>query len=192
MKKSYFFLSAILIIILIVSDYLNLPLYLGIEMSNINWNFWIGFLNILTVFGLFVFTYKKIDEKTIKREQNKKALSNMLMTSSYQECLLYIDILTEDTVNNYIVPKTDFNSTNSNTITNNLQQAPFSNEASIMDLAKDGQLEKDKVEGYFKIKKTYSQYILMRITFFDSPSRYEPLEAQLRNMVDSKLIELDK
>ena len=44
--------------------------------------------------------------------------------------------------------------------------SPFLNEDIIMDLMNDGQLTKTQIEGYFKVKEKYRQYIIMIIIIF--------------------------
>lgn len=192
MKKRYIIIFIILITGLIGLDYINLPARLGFEMQNINWDFCMGILNLIVVIALYVFTYKILDEKTMKREQNKNEISILLIKECYKECLEYEKILTKEMVDKYVVPKVDFNSTEyEGSITSNLQNSPFLNENIIMDLAKDGQLTKSQIEGYFKVKNAYRQYIAMRISLFDAPHLYEPLITKLHNAVNSELKKLD-
>lgn len=176
----------ILIISLIILDYINLPSLLGINMSNINWNFWIGILNIVIVIMLYVITYKKLDERTIEREKNKKEISILLINECYQQCINYIELISQETVEKYIVPKIDFNSTD-NEVIRNLQDSPFENENIIMDLVKDGQITKQRIEKYFEIKEKFNQYITMRIIFFDKSDYYEPIKKQLFNKIDIEI-----
>lgn len=192
MKKRYIVLFVIFTIIMIFLDYINLPTLLGFEMLNINWDFCIGFLNIIIVISLYLFTYKILDEKTIKREQNKNEISVLLIKECYKECIEHSKLLTQETVEKYIVPKVDFNSTeHEGSITSNLQNSPFLNENIIMDLAKDGQLTKNQIEGYFKVKNIYRQYIIMRIILFDAPHIYEPLNTKLHCMIDNELKKME-
>lgn len=193
MKKSKLILFTILIILFLFLDYVNFPLHLNLETSNINWDFWMDFFNILVIIFLFIFTYNKIDQKNIDREKNKEDISVLLLEDCYRECISYVNLLTEDTVNNHIVPKTDFNSTDTeNTIASKLQQSPFFNESVIMDLAKDGQIDKNTIAGYFQVKRAYNKYINMRIILFDAPEVYNLLDAELRNAINRELSSLNK
>ena len=79
-----------------------------------------------------------------------------------------------------------------NIIINNLQNGPFSNENTIMDLVKDGQLTKMQIEGYFRVREKYRKYIIMRIIFFDAGDKYEPLRMELLNSIDIEIKKLDK
>lgn len=181
----------IIIVSLIILDYTNFPSLLGLRMSNINWDFCMGISNIILVIVLYVITYKALDERTIEREKNKKDISFLLIKECYFECLKWVDLLNQDMVEKYIVPKMDFNSTD-NPIIANLRNSPFLNENIIMDLVKDGQVSKKQIEGYFRIKEKYSQYVNMRIIVYDDLNYYEPLKTDLCNSIKIEMKNLDK
>lgn len=83
----------------------------------------------------------------------------LLLKVCYQECMNYVSLLNQETVEKYIVPKTDFNSTVHNgNICDNIQKSPFVNQNVIMDLVKDGQIAKYNMEKYFEIKERYMTY----------------------------------
>lgn len=175
-------------IILLIFDYANLPTFLGFNMNNINWDFCMGILNIIIVIILFMITYKTLDKRTIEREKNKNAISSLLIEECYKECLKTIDILNSETVEKFIVPKIDFNSTNfKNSIIENLQNLPFYNENILMDFVRDGQITKKQIEKYLKIKEKYKQYITVRIIFFDGNDLYEPLKIELHKIINIEI-----
>lgn len=180
-----------LIVILLVIDYINLPTLLGFEMSNINWDFCMGIINAIVVIMLYLFTYKVIDERTVNRENNKIEISMLLIRICYLECLEYIKILNQETVEKYIVPKIDFDSTD-NTLVCNLQNAPFQNESTILDLVKDGQITKNQIEGYFEIKAKFRQYVNMRIVFFESEQLYYSLKIDLCDTINNEVKKIDE
>ncbi|MCF0230694.1 MAG: hypothetical protein HUJ63_00105 [Enterococcus sp.] len=68
----------------------------------------------------------------------------------------------------------------------NLQDAPFLNESTILDLVKDGQMEKRQIEGYLKVKNKFRQYVNMRIIFFDSAQHYESLRLELCDIINEE------
>lgn len=176
----------IITIIIIALDYFNLPSNLGLEMSNVNWNF----LNIIIIVVLYIISYKILDARSIERENNKNAIVILLIKNCYNECLNQIDSLKQEIVVDYIIPKMDFKSTH-NSVLVNCQNFPFINENIIMDFVKDGQVTKHQVEGYFNLKEKYMQYITMRITLFDAPEIYEPLRIELKNELEKELKELN-
>ena len=179
-------ISIVLVFSLIIFDYINLPSLLGLDMFNINWDFYMGISNIIVVIMLYVMTYKTLNERTIEREKNKKEISILLIKEFYQECIEYVELLNQETVEKYIVPKIDFNSTD-NKIIYNLKDSPFANENIIMDLVKDGQITKQRIEKYFKIKGIFSKYVTMRITFFDKSDFYEPIKKQLAREINIEI-----
>ena len=56
-----------------------------------------------------------------------------------------------------------------------------------MDLVKDGQITKQRIEKYFKIKGIFSKYVTMRITFFDKSDFYEPIKKQLAREINIEI-----
>ena len=188
--KKIIILASILLIGITAIDYFNLPsTFLGLKVSNMNWDFYIGILNVFSVVILYVITYISLDEREIKRDRNKNEIATLLIRKSYEQCSFYINnILTEDMIDNHILPKIDFNSTDS-PIMMNLKKAPFENEAHLMDLVKDGQITKKKLEDYFNVKDKFSSYVFMRITFFDAPEKYSDLKIELLDLIK---VEIEK
>lgn len=108
---------ALLVLGVTVLDYMNIPSLLGLYASNMNWGFYLGFLNAVVVLAVFAITYKVLTEREIKihnkellREENKLGISLLLLKGCNEKCKSYINLLSEETVNNHIVPKIDFNS----------------------------------------------------------------------------------
>lgn len=194
MKKKHLIFFILPIIILLLIDYFNLPSLLGFEMSNINWDFCMGFLSIVVVITLYSFTYKLLDEKAIKREKNKNEISALLLKECYKECLEYSDLLTKDIIENYIVPKIDFNCIiDDNSIIRNLQNSPFESENIIMDFAKDGQLTTEQIQSYYNVKNYYRKSITMRIIAFDNPDIHREFNRiNLQNVIDCGLKTFDE
>lgn len=180
-----------------ILDYANVPAVIGLNSSNINWDFYMGFLNVIVVISIFIITFKtlnkreiEINEQEIVREKNKYNVSLIFLKNCYEECTSYINLLNNnETVEKYIVPKVDFSSTDSK-IVDNLQMAPFINENIIMDLVKDGQIEEDIVVEYLNIKRKYREYINFRITLFDSPQFYMQLKRELIALLDTEINKL--
>lgn len=187
--KKTIIISILLIVGITVFDYVNLPTLLGMNISNINWDFYMSFLNVLAIIAMYIITYKLLDKRAIKKEKNKKDISILLIKDCYEECYSYIKMLNEENVEKYIRPKIDFNSTNSKQIVN-LQNAPFDNESIIMDLVKDGQITHQQIEGYFNVKRKFRQYINMRIITFDAPHIYLPLKEELLKVLDNEKLKI--
>lgn len=182
----------IICIIIIILDYENVPTLLGLNISNINWNFW----NTISVIIIFIVTYIllnireiEIQEREIIREKNKQDISLLILINCYEECKKYINMISEEIVNKYIIPKIDFNAEKSIIITN-IQNAPFDNDNVVIDLGKDGQLSKDQVSNYFVIKDKFKQYINFRIIFYDCPNEYNYLKEELLGLLNTEISRL--
>ena len=176
-----------------ILDYANIPSLMGLNMSNINWDFYMGALNVIAVIIIFIITFEtlnrreiEINEQEMAREKNKYDISFMLLKSCYEECISYINLLNDELVEKYIIPKVDFNSSESK-IVNNLQTAPFINENIILELVKDGQITENVVAGYFNIKRRYREYVNVRITLFDAPQVYTPLKTKLTTLLNDEI-----
>lgn len=170
-------------VLLVIFDYINLPSYLGFQITNINWNLGMIIVNNIVVISIYILTYKTLNKRTVEREKNKRDISNLLIKNCYEECDEYVKMLDQETIEKYIIPKLDFNSTEHELI-NNFQQGPFKNESVIMELVKDGQIGKLEIEQYFKVKKIFSQYVMMRIVFFDKSEIYCAMKQQLGKEID--------
>lgn len=182
----------IICIIIIILDYENVPTLLGLNISNINWNFW----NTISVIIIFIVTYIllnireiEIQEREIIREKNKQDISLLILINCYEECKKYINMISDEIVNKYIIPKIDFNAKKSIIITN-IQNAPFDNDNVVIDLGKDGQLSKDQVSNYFVIKDKFKQYINFRIIFYDCPNEYNYLKEELLGLLNTEISRL--
>ena len=184
----YIMICTVLILLFVLLDYINLPTLCGIDMSNINLDFWVQTVNVIVVIMLYIFTYKILDERAVHREINKNEISMMLINNCYKECKRYLEMLDQETVEKYIVPKIDFKSSH-NVIISNLQNAPYTNENVIFDLVKDGQVTRQQIDCYLKIKEKYQQYITTRITFFDAEKIYGPLKHELCKMISKEIEE---
>lgn len=97
----------IICIVIIILDYENVPTLLGLNISNINWNFW----NTISVIIIFIVTYItlnireiEIQEREIIREKNKQDISLLILINCYEECKKYINMISDEIVNKYIIP----------------------------------------------------------------------------------------
>ena len=184
---SYFLLS----IILIILDYYNVFSALGFGIGNINWDFTGMVIANMIVVLLFVITYETLDRRSAEKENNKRLIAISLIKQSYEQCVWYTNPLSKEIVEKYIVPKMNFDGgADENKVVMNLKNAPFENDGAILSLVYDGQISVETINGYFKIKQLFSQYITMRTTFFDAPDLYEPAITNLRNKIEQELIML--
>ncbi|MDD2496348.1 MAG: hypothetical protein PHE29_14310 [Tissierellia bacterium] len=179
-----------LIIIIIIFDYLNIPTMLNIDIKNFNMDFLNIIINSMIVICLYLFTYFIIDKKNINKSNNKRKICNKLLLTMYEDSLEYIEMFNRDDILEKLVEKIDFNAlANEDKIMNIIADMPFENKDMIVALALDGELEEKELVAFFDIKKTYSQYMHMLITFFDHKEISNPskkiLIAKLKKEIEN-------
>lgn len=197
MKKTS--IRTILQICLIVSvsvlllDYFNIPSRWGLRVADINWDLSLSVLTNLIVIILYVFTYETLDRRSAEKEDNKKNISVFLLQQSYDQCSFYLKTLNDKFVEKYVVPKMDFDGgPEQNRVVVNLKNAPFANEDLIISLINDGQVSLEEIQGYYRIKQLFSQFITMRTTFYDAPDLYTPVVAELKSAIAEEQKKLQK
>lgn len=118
---------------------------------------------------MYVITYVVLDKRQIEKDENAKSTANLLMLSAYQQCKDSIKMVdNQQVLEEYIVPKIDFNKINlDNHVMTNLQNNPFIEHAHIIELAENGAIVSSDLSIYLKIMELYKSFVLMRITFFD-------------------------
>lgn len=160
---------ALVYIAYIILDYVNIPTLMGLETANINGDIFSAIYNSVIVIVLYVVSFYFIDNKQNGKDANAKDVTDVLMKKTYQECLDILKLLdNKDLIEKYIIPKVDGKkSTLDNDIINNFQKLPFSSFDVVIDLAKSGYIERDKLESYLDIKKEYGYLVNMKIILFD-------------------------
>lgn len=118
---------------------------------------------------MFVISFFYIDNRQNEKDANARDTVDVLLSKTYDECLSNIKFLdNKEVVRKYIIPKIDGDKTDSeNKVVNNLQTLPFESFDTIIDLAKNGYVDKSKLSQYLDIKKDYQHLISVKITFYD-------------------------
>lgn len=171
-EKIHFFNAAIpamLFVIYVILDYLNVPQLLGLSSDRINMDFFDVFLNSVIVVVLYIITYYFVDRRQIQKDANSKDTAGVLLLYTYKECLGNLRMVrNSEWVKKYIVPKVDGNKpVTENKIIMNLQRLPFSSKGEILELSKSGYVEKEVLARYLHIQQEYNYNINMKITFYD-------------------------
>lgn len=171
-EKIHFFkaaIPAILFVIYVILDYLNVPQLLGLSSDRINMDFFDVFLNSVIVVVLYIITYYFVDRRQIQKDANSKDTADVLLLYTYKECLGNLRMVrNSEWVKKYIVPKVDGNKpVTENKIIMNLQRLPFSSKGEILELSKSGYVEKEVLARYLHIQQEYNHIINMKITFYD-------------------------
>ena len=182
---------AIFIIYLII-DYINIPSHLGFIPNNINFDIFTIIFDAVIVSVLYVISFYYIENKQNEKDNNATKIVDVLLEKTYTECLDNLILLdNKEIIRQYIIPKVDGNKTDSeNKVINNLQTLPFLSYDSVISLASNGYVDKNKLNEYLEIKKEYQYLVSMKITFFDliNPNTDEQ-KAMLENITtrDSSL-----
>lgn len=170
-KKSLFkaAIPALLFVVYVIFDYLNVPRLLGLSSERINMGFFDALLNAVIVIVLYIITYFFVDSRQIQKDANAKDTANVLLLYTYKECLDNLRIVGNiEWVKKYIAPKVDGDKpVTENKIIMNLQHIPFSSKREILELSKSGYVEKEVLARYLHIQQEYNHIIIMKITFYD-------------------------
>lgn len=187
----YLFIPTIAVIVL---DYFNLPSILGLKMSNVNYTLIDTVLNVSVVISLYIITYFLIDKRQIRKDDNAKETADILMLSAYNQCKELSKIVdTQSWLEDYIVPKIDFNKTNSdNPIILNLQNIPFTEHSHILSLAENGAISRGDLMKYFEIMELYKSFISLRIIAYDVNDATTDKQQKFRSEIINDKNKLDK
>lgn len=188
----------------ILYDLFNFSNFLMIPVNNLNTDLFAIVTNAFVALLVFFISYNEIDMRTLKKDENAKHLSSILLIDTYNECLSTLELLeNRSVVETYIVPKIDFNKTKKeNSIITNFQSLPFDTFEKIMSLAEKGYISKEDINLYLEVKKEFSFIVYMKIVFFDLNSaetdrqikfcneitkRYDLLISKIKNELKKKL-----
>lgn len=191
MKKKYKDIVILFIVgfcLYILFDLFNIPSKMGLTVSNLN-NDILGIVTSAVVALIIYFiSYNEIDDRKLKREDNSRNTAKVLMINTYMECLDNLKLVNDkQLVKKYIVPKVDFDKTDAeNKVVRNLQTLPFESFNAIMQLSKDGFIEKSTFNAYLSIKKEFNFVISSKITFFDIDEAQEPLPQSYREVLNKR------
>lgn len=183
MDKNTFYKILILILIALISTIIVLILdyygVLGFISSKLNYDFLNIYFNFLIIVVMFIITYNLVERKMLENEQkavereqeqidNKKNILLIFLKEAYQLCLDEIKMIdNQHLLENYIVPKIDFNATKDK-IMENISNLPFESDEYIIEIFTSGAINKSFFEEYLNIKNKYRSFINMRISFFDA------------------------
>lgn len=77
--------KTILVFLLLITgitilDYANIPSLMGLNMSNINWDFYMGALNVIAVIIIFIITFETLNRREIEINEQEMAREKINMT----------------------------------------------------------------------------------------------------------------
>ncbi len=191
--KKYILIVVILVLVYFIVDYLNIPTLLNIHIDNINDSLLNIFINSIVVIILYLITYLTIDKRAIEKSKNKKDIYKQILINMYTECIETINLLYDKSILNKVVNQVDGNAPIiENKIVNNLINLPFESKETILDFAKNGEVDVNTLQRFLKIQSDYRKYINMLIICFDKQNYIESLKLDLLKKLNNEIIFLQK
>lgn len=181
----------LIIILLFIFDYFNLFTLLGFDVLDLNFEFWGIFFNIFVAIFIFVVTFILVDKRQNDIIKNKRNLLITLIGNTYSNCLFWIDILSDDKLNN-ILFKIKMNKNNKNKVYENILDNVFENHGIIIEFLKDGLINENIIESYLKIKRDFNYYVTNTRLSFKSDVDKKKKESELKEQLNIEIKKLDE
>jgi hypothetical protein len=183
--------TVILLISYLIIDYFNIPTALGMDISRINVDLLGNVINAVIAIFVFVSGYCLIDRWNVKRVNNQKAIAESILHSIYKNCLLYVECLDQPQIVKALIEQTDFNK-RYNILDDpspdmRYAQIPFTSESSLLSYFQNGILDKESFDTYQSIKQAFTNYVFVRVTFFDAPEKYGTMRSKAVQLLKEQL-----
>lgn len=142
-------------------------------------------INNVVIIAIAIFTYRYIDRRNILRQKNQEEVATVFLKSIYENCKKNVELFNDKKIEQSILKKTDFDKpfTKSEPI-GLLETSAFSDEQIIIESFKNGVISGSLLEDYMAMKAAYQSYMICRVTFFDVPELYTPLESDFYRKYD--------
>ena len=127
------------------------------------------FLNSVIVVVLYLCTYYFVDRRQIRKDENAKNTADILLLYTYRECLDTLSLISnQEWTRRNIIPGLDGNKAiKENPAIKDVQDSPFRTRGEILELSKNGYVEKDALDRYFQIQIEYRNIVALKIVFYD-------------------------
>ena len=183
--------TVILLISYLIIDYFNIPTALGMDISRINVDLLGNVINAVIDILVLVSGYCLIDRWNVKRVNNQKAIAESILHSIYKNCLLYVECLDQPQIVKALIEQTDFNK-RYNILDDpspdmRYAQIPFTSESSLLSYFQNGILDKESFDTYQSIKQAFTNYVFVRVTFFDAPEKYGTMRSKAVQLLKEQL-----
>lgn len=183
--------TVILLISYLIIDYFSIPTALGMDISRINVDLLGNVINAVIAIFVFVSGYCLIDRWNVKRVNNQKAIAESILHSIYKNCLLYVECLDQPQIVKALIEQTDFNK-RYNILDDpspdmRYAQIPFTSESSLLSYFQNGILDKESFDTYQSIKQAFTNYVFVRVTFFDAPEKYGTMRSKAVQLLKEQL-----
>ncbi len=161
-SKKYIRYCLLTLIIYLIIDYINLVSIFNINVSNLNMDIFCTVLNIFIIILLYIISFYYIDNKQNEKDQNATDIALLLIKTTYEKCINTLSVLDNNIlIKDYISPSNI--ETKGETLTF-IQNMPFGFNNDILQLARNGYIEKQLVETYIDIQKNYELLVLIKLS----------------------------
>lgn len=160
-KKNYYFIGLIILIVTIFLDYNNIVTNMGINVNNFNLDFWDIFLSNGIVVLLAIITYFLFDKRKLEKEKMANYAALSLLIDTYNKCDVFLDIITimVEAYKSEQIKDECFSSKQIDFIMNEA----FTNDDKIFECLKNGYIQFDRYENYTKIKLSYESLVYCQV-----------------------------
>lgn len=175
-------LLIVIVLVLFVLDFFNIPSKWGLNPSVINMDFWSMFLSNGVVISLFIITFVLFDRKKLEKEKLAEYAGIVLLRDTYQRCESFILILKETLKTNDEDKKTEKFSDNQLRF---IADEPFKDNDKIFEYLGNGYISRKRYENYKEIKQSYETIINIKTINISVPELekklFDKLEIDLNN-----------
>jgi len=175
-------LLIVIVLVLFVIDFFNIPSKWGLNPSVINMDFWSMFLSNGVVISLFIITFVLFDRKKLEKEKLAEYAGIVLLRDTYQRCESFILILKEMIKTNDEDKKTEKFSDNQLRF---IADEPFKDNDKIFEYLGNGHIPRKRYENYKEIKQSYESIINIKTINISVPELekklFDKLEIDLNN-----------
>lgn len=175
-------LLIVIVLVLFVLDFFNIPSKWGLNPSVINMDFWSMFLSNGVVISLFIITFVLFDRKKLAKEKLAEYAGIVLLRDTYKRCESFMLILKETLKTNDEDKKTEKFSDNQLRF---IADEPFKDNDKIFEYLGNGYISRKRYENYKEIKQSYETIINIKTINISVPELekklFDKLEIDLNN-----------
>ena len=188
----------LILVLLMVADYLNIPSHLGISVVNCNLELQSIIISNGLVILLFLLAYLLLDKRNIEKEKNKRNIALVHLKNVYMHCQTLVELFSDYE----FLPIVASHNANPYDIhdpfLSHYRALPFveSNET-IVAFAQEGVLNSDEIDKYIEIKWKLGSYIDKMVMLYRinkkaiMKSEKERLHSNLNNVLSAIESELN-
>lgn len=171
-------IALIFLFIYLFIDYSNFPTAIGIDISRFNIDLLGIVLNAVIAVVVFALGYYFVEQWSLKKLANQKAVAESLLLSIYKECLSSVELLDDSISAKRLYEQTDrsklYNILDDPSPHMKFAKITFMNEPPLLEFFREGILDRKCFDTYQSIKKDFNRYVFLRVILYDYPEKYNP------------------